>query len=82
MHLHAHRKLFAPYVDIFYLLISGIIQCYLHRDHLITKNARLSWKEVMGSESFPTHSMKQHMSFPWYKDRSTDLLHIGKRKKK
>jgi hypothetical protein len=41
----------------------------------------LSWKEIMGSKSFSTHSMKQHMCFHWYKDRSTDLFNMRKRNK-
>lgn len=80
MHLHASREISFPDVDILDLLVSSIIQCYLNRDHLSTKEARLPGKGVMGRQSFPTHPVKQHMSFHWHKDRRADLLHGGKEK--
>lgn len=79
MHLHAYRKLFFPYVDIFYLSIRSIIQCYLNGDHLVTKNARLSWEAVLGGQSFSTHSVKQLVCFCWHKDRCTDLCTGGRK---
>lgn len=73
MHLHAYRKLFFPYVDIFYLSVRSIVQCYLYGDHLVTENARLSWEAVPGGQSFPAHPVKQLVGLCGHKDRCADL---------
>jgi hypothetical protein len=73
MHLHAHRKPFPPYVDVFYFSIRSISQGDLYRDHLVTEDAGLSWEAVVGGQSFPMHSVKQLMCFCWHEDRRTDL---------
>lgn len=73
VHLHAHSKLLPAYVDVLYLPIGSIGQGYLYRDHLVTEDARLSWEAVVGSQSFPTHAVKQLMCFCGHEDRCTDV---------